>query len=75
MNALIKQSNLFEILEFSTPGVLDIPNVINQLDQLNVPAFFHYIFKQRQDMELINSFQNFLQQNLLGTFGRLVLKK
>jgi len=75
MNALIKQSNVFEILEFSTPGVLDIPNVINQLDQLNVPAFFHYIFKQRQDMELINSFQNFLQQNLLGTFGRLVLRK
>jgi len=74
MNTLIKNSDLFEILEFSTPGVLDIPNVIDQLYQLNIPAFFHYIFK-RQDMELINSFQNFLQMNCLGTFGRLVLRK
>ena len=75
MNALVEKVGGFEILEFSTPGVLEIPNVIKQLDQMNDTAFFRYILKQRQDEELISSFQDFLQLNRLGTFGRLVLRK
>ena len=75
MNVLIDQVGSFEVLEFSTPGVLDIPNVIKQLDQINDEAFLHYIFKQRQEAELAGSFQDFLQLNRLGTFGRLVLRK
>jgi hypothetical protein len=75
MNALIEKVGGFEVLEFSTPGVLDIPNVIKQLDQGKRTAFFQYIFKQRQDAELVGSFQDFLQMNRLGTFGRLVLRK
>ena len=51
------------------------PNVIKQLDQMNDAAFFRYILKNRQDAELVSSFQDFLQMNRLGTFGRLVLKK
>ena len=75
MNALIDKVKGFEVLEFSTPGVLDIPNVIKQIDQKENVTFFHYLFKQRDDTELVNSFQNFLQLNRLGTFGRLVLRK
>ena len=75
MNALIDKVGGFEILEFSTPGVLDIPNVIKQLDEINGMVFFRYIFKQRQDAEIVSSFQDFLQLNRLGTFGRLILKK
>jgi hypothetical protein len=73
--ALIDKVTGFEILEFSTPGVLDIPNVVKHIDQLNDAAFYQYIFKQRQDTELVNSFQDFLQRNRLGTFGRIVLRK
>ena len=75
INALTDKVGGFEVLEFSTPGVLDIPNVIKQLDQVNDALFFQYILKNRQDMELVSSFQDFLQINRLGTFGRLVLKK
>ena len=75
MNTLIEKVTGFEILEFSTPGVLDIPNVINQLDTIDDAYFFRYIFKQRNDTGLMESFQDFLQLNRLGTFGRLVLRK
>ena len=75
MNALIEKLNGFDILEFSTPGVLDIPNVVSRIADLNNSSFFKYIIDKRQDREILNSFQDFLQMNRLGTFARLVLKK
>jgi len=75
MNALIEKLDGFEILEFSTPGVLDISNVINKPEMLKGYDFFQYIFSLRKDQELLSSFLDYLQMNRLGTFGRLVLKK
>ena len=75
MNALIKNINGFDVLEFSTPGVLDIPNLIKQIDEVRNSHFLHYIIRKRQDPQLLSSFQDFLQMNSLGTFGRLVLRK
>ena len=75
MNALIEKLDGFEILEFSTPGVLDIPNVTKHLNGVGNAAFLHYILRKRQDPELLNSFQDFLQMYRLVTFGRLVLRK
>lgn len=75
MKRLIEDTGGFELLEFSTPGVLDIPNVIDQLNEIDNSAFFDYLFRLRQDPALVGSFQDFLQLNRLGTFGRLVLKK
>ncbi len=75
MKALIEKVGGLEVLEFSTPGVLDIPNVKINLDRVTDSAFFLYILKQRQDEELVTSFQDFLQTNQLGTFGRLALRK
>ena len=73
--ALIEKVGGFELLEFSTPGVLDISNVIKKMSQTKDSTFFQYILQYRQDKELISSFQDFLQLNRLGTFGRLVLRK
>ena len=75
INMLIKKTGGLEVLEFSTPGVLDIPNVISKLDSVKNSAFFNYLFSLRQDARLVKSFQDFLQLNCLGTFGRLVLRK
>jgi hypothetical protein len=75
MNTLIEKLDGFEILEFSTPGVLDISNVINQPEEMEGFDFFQYIFRYRKDPELLSSFQDYLQMNRLGTFGRLVLRK
>ena len=75
LEVLINNIGGFEVLEFSTPGVLDIPNVISKLDEIKNQSFYNYLFKIRQDPNLITSFQNFLQMNRLGGFGRIVLKK
>ena len=75
MNDLIEKIGGFEVIEFSTPGVLDIPNVISKLNEIKNSSFYDYLFNQRRDQTLVESFQDFLQINCLGTFGRLVLKK
>jgi len=75
INELIKSVGCFEILEFSTPGVLDIPNVLSQLPRVKNLDFINYILNERHDKELIDSFHEFLQLNRLGTFGRIVLKR
>jgi len=75
MNLLIDKIDNYDILEFSTPGVLDIPNVITNIDKVGDKSFLKYLLNKRQDPELIRSFQNFLQMNRLGTFGRVVLQK
>ena len=75
MLSLIEKTGGLEILEFSTPAVLDIPNVIKKLNQKGNSTFFEYIFKQRKDSGIVESFQDFLQLNRLGTFGRLTLRK
>ena len=75
MLKIVKETGGFEVLEFSTPGVLDIPNVIKKLDLIKNSNFLNYILNYRQDPSLVVSFQDFLQLNRLGTFGRLVLKK
>ena len=67
----------FQILEFSTPGVLDIPNVMHALAEKNlaVPQFIRYMFETRKDPDLLRAFQDFLQMNRLSSFGRIVLRK
>jgi len=75
INQLIEDIGGLEVLEFSTPGVLDIPNIIAKLDEIELSVFFDYLFRIRKDPTLIETFQDFLQLNRLGTFGRLVLKK
>jgi SAM-dependent methyltransferase len=72
---LVKKTGGLDVLELSTPGVLDIANVIKKLDQIENASFFNYILSMRQEPALIESFQDFLQLNCLGTFGRLVLRK
>ena len=74
MTNLINKVGGFEILEFSTPGLLDIENVREKIDVSN-NSFLNYIIKERSDSELILSFQDFLQKNCLSSFCRLVLRK
>ena len=75
MNALIEKVGELEILEFSTPAVLDIPNLESKLKQTEGNTFFKYILEVRKDENLLESFQDFLQLNRLGSYGRLVLRK
>tara|TARA_B100001245_G_scaffold226876_1_gene202732 strand:- start:2252 stop:3223 length:972 start_codon:yes stop_codon:yes gene_type:complete len=73
LQSLIKKVGGFEILELSTPAILDIPNVIEKMDKKN--EFFNYIFNQRKDSQLIENYRQFLQLFRLGTYCRMVLKR
>ena len=75
MIAFLEKMGGFEIIEFSTPGVFDIPNVIENMERVRESRFLEYLLKVRNEPKLIESFMEFLQSNRLSTFGRLVLQK
>ncbi|MGK5091535.1 methyltransferase domain-containing protein [Deltaproteobacteria bacterium TL4] len=76
LNLLFKQHG-FECLEFSTPGILDMEIVNRMMEQnstLEIPRFIRYML-QRNDSDLHQSFQKFLQANRLSSYGRILLQK
>ena len=72
---LIEIDGSFDILEFSTPGVLDVSNVKEKLNKSHDFSFIDYILKVRQGQNFDKSLLEFIQMNRLGTFGRIVLRK
>ncbi|MEH6632312.1 MAG: hypothetical protein V7776_15965 [Halopseudomonas aestusnigri] len=67
----------FEILEFSTPGSFDTNNVKNEITTNNdflQDKFVSYLFKNREQKDL-DAFQNFLQETLLSSYGRILARK
>jgi len=67
----------FECLEFSTPGILDVEIVRKALDNkpaVKIPRFAEYLIKVRNE-GVGRSFQEFLQSNLLSSYGRILLRK
>ena len=67
----------FEVLEFSTPGILDL-EIVNRAVSKNpdilLPRFVSYVLNNR-DETVKNSFQEFLQAGLLSSYGRILLRK
>ncbi len=76
LQSLLSSSG-FEIIELSTPGVLDLQNVQEALStgNLEIPAFFRYILETRKDPALNQAFQDFLQTHRLSSQARVVLRK
>ncbi len=65
--------NAFDILEVSTPGILDIDIVSNQVSHdkdVKIPRFLEKILKS-DNPELRNDFQRFLQRNRLSSYLRI----
>lgn len=74
---LLFERHGFEMLEYSTPGVLDFDIVESELKKhpdLPVPRFIRTVLA-RDDEQLKQDFQNFLQVNRLSSFVRIVLRK
>lgn len=76
LNQLVRKFS-FEVLECSTPGVLDVQNIYEVFKK--DPEVLHpnikYILHARETVSLLNSFQEFLQVNRLSSQGRMVLQK
>lgn len=67
----------FECLEFSTPGILDVEIVEKSMrnnPKIKVTKFIEYILRNRSE-ESKRLFQEFLQENLLSSYARIVLRK
>jgi len=67
----------FECVEFSTPGILDVEIVekfFMQDTDCSIPRFVKYLLKNR-DEETKRLLQEFLQMNLLSSYGRVLLRK
>jgi hypothetical protein len=76
LNLLFERSG-FECLEFSTPGILDVEIVRKALENessASIPRFIEYLIRIRNE-GAGRSFQEFLQSNLLSSYGRVVLRK
>lgn len=76
IKSLIDQHG-FECLEFSTPGILDVEIVAGALKdngQIPVSAFVKDLVLNQPD-DVRRSFQEFLQANLLSSFGRILIRK
>ncbi len=67
----------FECLEFSTPGILDVEIVtdaIKKNPEIKLPRFVEYLLQNRSEA-VKRSFQEFLQEGLLSSYGRILIRK
>jgi len=67
----------FEVLEFSTPGMFDVATVAHALEtdpETAVPRFVSYMIENR-GAEDRQRFQEFLQMNLLSSYGRVLIQR
>ena len=71
----INATNSCDIIEFSTPSLFDLDNVYSKLDLSNEKNFIKYIMNERNDTNVKKSFRDFLQENQLGSFARVAIKK
>ena len=76
LRVLVERSG-FECLEFSTPGILDVEIVAQTLvenPQISISPFIRdLVFHQNKEVK--RSFQEFLQMNLLSSYGRVLIRK
>jgi 2-polyprenyl-6-hydroxyphenyl methylase/3-demethylubiquinone-9 3-methyltransferase len=66
-----------ECIEFSTPGILDVEivrNAVKNDPEAALPRFIDYMVRQRNP-DVLHNFQQFLQNNLLSSYGRVLLRK
>ncbi len=67
----------FDCLEFSTPGILDVDIVLNAIQHnpdIKISRFIRSIIESK-DRNVRDAFQEFLQTNLLSSYGRILLRK
>lgn len=76
LKLLLKRKG-FEYIEFSTPGILDV-EIVQRMIQKNpavkIPKFIKYMLKTKNE-NIKPAFQEFLQANLLSSYGRIMIRK
>lgn len=71
----ILEKSGYEVLECSTPGLLDVDYVVEQKDHLPAGALWQQYLVEKKTSSVHDRFQSFLQQNNLSSHMRVVAKK
>lgn len=65
----------FELLEITSPGVMDVRYVMDSLDKLDDREGFVRYMLSESDPIIIQEFQRFLQKSCLSSFIRVIARK
>ncbi len=67
--------NGYEVLEITTPGVMDVKYVLDSLDKLDDrEGFVKYLLTESEE-SVLQEFQRFLQKSCLSSFVRIIARK
>lgn len=69
------EQNGYEVLEITTPGVLDVKYVMQSLDKLNGCEEFVKYLLEESDTVILQEFQRFLQKGGLSSFVCVIARK
>lgn len=74
MERMISDSG-FEVLEITTPGVMDVKYVLDSIDELDDrEGFVKYLLTESEE-NVLQDFQRFLQKGCLSSFVRIIARK
>lgn len=71
---LLNQSN-FQVLELTTPGLLDVKYTKNRIDQIHKEHYFQRYLMDTSDEYMLERIQSFLQRNNLSSYLCIVARK
>lgn len=69
------EKNGFEVLEITTPGVMDVKYVLDFKDKLDDRESFVKYLLEESDVSMLQEFQRFLQKGCLSSFVSVIAKK
>ncbi|NBI58708.1 hypothetical protein D3Z53_11715 [Lachnospiraceae bacterium] len=72
---LFLEKNGFEILEITTPGVMDVKYVLDFKDKLDDQENFVKYLLEESSQSILQEFQRFLQKGCLSSFVSVIAKK
>lgn len=72
---MLLEENGYEVLEVTTPGVMDVKYVMDCKDKLNTRDGFVYYLLEETDQGVLQEFQRFLQKSCLSSFVCVIAKK
>lgn len=65
----------YEILEVTTPGIMDVQYVLENKDEIKSDDTFVQYMIQQSDDKVLQEFQRFLQKSGLSSFVRIIARK
>ena len=73
--SLLLQQAGFKLLDYSTPGKMDVGYVLNQYEHIDESNLFIRSLLKNSDKETLSEFQRFLQKSCMSSYAHIVARK